>query len=144
MPFKITGLDHVVLRVKNPQAMLHFYCRILGCTLERELDDLGLIQLRAGASLIDLVPTDKPLGQKGGGEPLPNHANMDHLCLRIEPFDEQALLHHLRGHGIEVEAAAVRYGADGFGPSIYVPDPEGNIVELKGPPSSPAQGNHPA
>ena len=116
--------------------MLDFYLKVLGCTQERELGHLGLIQLRAGASLIDLVPTTSPLGQNGRGVPLQQHANLDHLCLRIEPFDEAAIRAHFAEHGYDIEASAVRYGADGFGPSIYVYDPEGNTVELKGPPSA--------
>ena len=136
MAFTILGLDHVLLRIENKETMLDFYLNVLGCTQERQLDNLGLIQLRAGASLIDLVPTTSPLGQNGRGVPLQQHANLDHLCLRIEPFDEAAIRAHFTRHGYDIEAAAVRYGADGFGPSIYVYDPEGNTVELKGPPSA--------
>ena len=136
MTFAILGLDHVVLR--NRSRMLHFYCDLLGCTLERELEDLGLIQLRAGASIIDLLPIDKPLGQARQGEPLPQHANLEHFCLRIEPFDEAALRRHFQAHGMAFEPSEVRYGADGFGLSVYLTDPEGNIVELKGPPQKAA------
>ena len=136
MAFTILGLDHVLLRIEDKSTMLDFYLNVLGCTQERELGHLGLIQLRAGASLIDLVPTTSPLGQNGRGVPLQQHANLDHLCLRIEPFDEAAIRAHFTRHGYDIEAAAVRYGADGFGPSIYVYDPEGNTVELKGPPSA--------
>ena len=136
MAFTILGLDHVLLRIEDKPTMLDFYLKVLGCTQERELGHLGLIQLRAGASLIDLVPTTSPLGQNGRGVPLQQHANLDHLCLRIEPFDEAAIRAHFTRHGYDIEAAAVRYGADGFGPSIYVYDPEGNTVELKGPPSA--------
>ena len=134
MAFTILGLDHVLLRIEDKPTMLDFYLKVLGCTQERELGHLGLIQLRAGASLIDLVPTTSPLGQNGRGVPLQQHANLDHLCLRIEPFDEAAIRAHFAEHGYDIEASAVRYGADGFGPSIYVYDPEGNTVELKGPP----------
>ena len=136
MAFTILGLDHVLLRIEDKPTMLDFYLNVLGCTQERELGHLGLIQLRAGASLIDLVPTTSPLGQNGRGVPLQQHAHLDHLCLRLEPFDEAAIRAHFTRHGYDIEAAAVRYGADGFGPSIYVYDPEGNTVELKGPPSA--------
>ncbi|UOO82724.1 VOC family protein [Uruburuella testudinis] len=137
MAFEILGIDHVVLRIRNRQRMLDFYCKVLGCTLERELTDLGLIQLRAGRSIIDFAPIDKPLGQARSGEPLPEHANLEHFCLRIEPFDEALLTAHLQAHGIRMEEPAVRYGGDGFGPSIFITDPEGNIVELKGAPERP-------
>lgn len=138
MRWSILGLDHILLRINHKQAMLDFYVGVLGCTIERELDHLGLLQLRAGSTLIDLVPADSPLGRNGRGRPLAQHANLDHLCLRIEPFDEAAIRAHFAAHGHhDLEQVAVRYGADGFGPSLYVPDPEGNVVELKGPPLHP-------
>jgi catechol-2,3-dioxygenase len=120
--FRVTGLDHVVLRVRDVGSMVRFYSEVLGCAVEREVEELGLIQLRAGSSLIDLVDA-------AGGE----GQNMDHFCLRIEPFDPAALSRHLSRHGIEAGPVERRYGAEGFGPSIYIQDPEGNTVELKGP-----------
>lgn len=137
MVFQILAIDHVVLRIRDRQTMLDFYCNVLGCTLERELADLGLIQLRAGRSIVDFVPIDRPLGQARAGMPLPEHANLEHFCLRIEPFDEAALAAHLQSYGIEMETPAVRYGGDGFGRSVFITDPEGNIVELKGAPERP-------
>lgn len=132
--FRIAQIDHVVLRVKNLQLMLEFYQQVLGCTLERQETDLGLYQLRAGNSLIDLVPVDQPLGQKGGKAPQAEGHNMDHLCLRIEPFDAAALQLHFQNNGITAGPVESRYGAEGKGPSIYIQDPEGNTIELKGPP----------
>jgi glyoxylase I family protein len=134
-PPKLLGLDHVVLRVRNLDAALGFYAGMLGCTEERRIDALGLVQLRAGASLIDLVPVDSPLGKHGGGPPDPNARNVDHICLRIEPFDVEALAAHLRAHSVAPGDVGDRYGADGTGPSMYVRDPDGNVVELKGPPT---------
>jgi len=130
----IRQLDHVVLRVTDLLAMKRFYCDVLGCTIERERDELGLYQLRAGEALIDLVPVDGPLGRKGGAAPGAEGRNMDHFCLTVEPFDAEAITAHLRAHGADPAPVASRFGANGQGPSIYVPDPEGNIVELKGPP----------
>ena len=130
---RIRDLDHLVLRVVDLEAMLRFYCGVLGCTEERRLPDEGLVQLRAGGSLIDLVPVSGKLGAQGGAPPGREGRNVDHFCLRLESFDEPALRAHLAAHGITAPAAATRYGADGFGPSIYVHDPEGNTVELKGP-----------
>ncbi|PSJ38712.1 VOC family protein [Zobellella taiwanensis] len=130
--FKVLGVDHLVLRVRNPQRMLDFYCRILGCCLEREKTDIGLYQLRAGAQLIDLVDIRGPLG--GDGEAADQcKANMDHFCLRIEPFEPDALLNYFTLAGVICEPPALRYGAEGEGPSIYLFDPEGNQLELKGP-----------
>jgi catechol 2,3-dioxygenase-like lactoylglutathione lyase family enzyme len=133
---RIRDIDHVVLRVRDLERMIDFYCNALGCALEWRRDDLGLVHLRAGRSLIDLVPVDGPLGRQGGAAPGPEGRNMDHLCLRVEPFDEPGILAHLRASGARIGDIAPRYGADGTGPSIYVHDPDGNVVELKGPPAS--------
>jgi catechol 2,3-dioxygenase-like lactoylglutathione lyase family enzyme len=131
---KIKHLDHVVLRVAHLQPMMEFYTRVLGCPIEKVQGELGLYQLRAGGALIDLVPVDGPLGRKGGAAPGTEAHNMDHFCLRVEPFDADAIIAHLRAHGADPAPVASRYGAEGQGPSIYVADPEGNVVELKGPP----------
>jgi catechol 2,3-dioxygenase-like lactoylglutathione lyase family enzyme len=130
---RIRELDHVVLRVVDLEAMLRFYCGVLGCPVERREEELGLVQLRAGRSLLDLVPVAGPLGRAGGGAPDPARRNMDHLCFRVDPFDEAAIRARLTASGVAVGALRVRYGAEGLGPSIYVQDPEGNTVELKGP-----------
>jgi catechol 2,3-dioxygenase-like lactoylglutathione lyase family enzyme len=127
-------IDHVVLRVRDVEAMMAFYCGLLGCTLERRRDDIGLVQLRAGRSLIDLVPVEGRLGRQGGAAPGREGRNLDHLCLRIDPFDGEAIRAFLIGRGATAGEVASRYGAEGEGPSIYVSDPEGNTVELKGPP----------
>ncbi len=129
----IREIDHLVLRVIDLESMLRFYCDALGCTVERRSDDLGLVQLRAGRSLIDLVPVSGKLGQAGGAAPGSGGRNLDHFCVRIEPFDEPAIRTELSGLGIAVGPLATRNGAEGEGPSIYVSDPEGNTVELKGP-----------
>ncbi len=133
-PFELGGLDHVVLRVADPARSVRFYRDVLGCAVEREMEALGLIQLRAGRSLIDLVGVETPLGRLGGAAPGPEARNVDHVALRIDPFDEAALRAHLEAHGVEPGEVGRRYGADGFGPSMYVRDPDGNVVELKGPP----------
>ncbi len=133
---RIKQLDHLVLRVTDLPAMMRFYTDVLGCSVEKTREDLGLYQLRAGSALIDLVPVDGPLGRKGGAAPGKEARNLDHFCLRIEPYDAAAIIAHLRAHGAQPGPVESRYGAEGQGPSIYVPDPEGNIVELKGPADS--------
>lgn len=152
----ILGLDHVVLRVHDMPRMLRFYTEVLGCEIERTLKEIGLVQLRAGQSLIDLIPADKGIAdihmakpEATGGVQAANEAlsgpsehdartaavrNMDHFCLRIEPFDHSELINHLIKHGVVPSETRTRYGADGYGPSLYINDPEGNVVELKGPP----------
>jgi glyoxylase I family protein len=133
-PFQLQRIDHVVLRVRDAAAMQAFYCDVLGCSEERRQDAIGLVQLRAGDSLIDLVPVDGKLGRMGGAAPGAEGHNMDHLCLQVEPFDRDALVAHLEAHGVRIGDFGSRYGAEGEGPSQYLFDPEGNLVELKGPP----------
>jgi glyoxylase I family protein len=127
-------IDHLVLRVRDLDRMLGFYCGALGCTVERRQDNIGLVQLRAGRSLIDLVPVDGELGRAGGAAPGREGRNLDHFCLRVEPFDEATIRQTLQAHGASAGALEQRNGAEGEGASIYVTDPEGNVVELKGPP----------
>ena len=136
-PFALRQIDHVVLRVSDAGAMEDFYCNVLGCSVERRQEEIGLIQLRAGQSLIDLVPVDGRLGRKGGAAPGVEGRNMDHLCLRAEPFDRDGIVAYLQAHGVRIGEFGSRYGAEGEGPSQYLFDPEGNLIELKGPPTAP-------
>jgi len=131
---RIRDIDHVVLRIVDLDRMLSFYCGALGCTIERRRDDIGLLQLRAGRALIDLVPIGGKLGEMGGAPPGKEGRNLDHVCFRVEPFDESAIRAHLALHGVAAGPTEQRFGAEGEGPSIYLHDPEGNMVELKGPP----------
>jgi catechol 2,3-dioxygenase-like lactoylglutathione lyase family enzyme len=130
----IREIDHLVLRVSDLEQMLRFYCDALGCTVDRRLDSIGLVQLRAGSAMLDLVPVDGKLGSAGGAAPGKEGRNLDHFCFRVEPFDEAAIRAHLVAHGVAAGELESRNGAEGEGPSIYVTDPEGNVVELKGPP----------
>jgi glyoxylase I family protein len=132
-PFQLRGIDHIVLRVADLTRSLAFYVDGLGCTIELRRGDIGLIQLRAGASLIDVVPLDGQLGRAGGAGPGQEGRNVDHFALEIAPFDEAAIRAHLTGRGVEAGESARRYGAKGYGPSLYLTDPDGNVVELKGP-----------
>jgi len=131
-PFALRGLDHVVLRVRDVARMRAFYCDVLGATLEREQPELGLTQLRVGASLIDLITVDGTLGRAGGVAPASTGRNVDHICLAITDYDEEVLRDYLRAHGVTAGVAGSRYGAEGEGPSLYLEDPEGNGLELKG------------
>jgi len=129
----IREIDHVVLRVSDIDAMRRFYCDVLGATHVAYRPEFGMSHLRAGASMIDLVAVDGKLGMAGGAAPGREGRNLDHLCLRVEPFDQDAIVGHLKRHGVEIGEIRRRYGAEGNGISIYVTDPEGNTVELKGP-----------
>jgi catechol 2,3-dioxygenase-like lactoylglutathione lyase family enzyme len=133
MAIAIREIDHIVLRVTQLDTMIRFYCEVLGCRIERRQDEIGLVQLRAGASLVDLVPVNGKLGKMGGAAPGKEGRNVDHFCFRVEPFDEAAIRAHLAAHGVQAGPAEPRYGAEGEGPSIYLQDPENNTIELKGP-----------
>lgn len=130
----IRHIDHLVLRVVDLDAMMRFYIDVLGCTLEKIQEGPGLYQVRAGSSLIDLVPVDGKLGKAGGAAPGREGRNLDHFCLRLDPFDADEITRYLKEKGVEPGKVESRYGAEGEGPSIYVTDPEGNVVELKGGP----------
>lgn len=129
----IREIDHLVLRVRDIDAMRRFYCDVLGATHVAWRPEFGMSHLKAGRSMIDLVTVDGKLGSAGGAAPGREGRNLDHLCLRVEPFDQDAIVAHLEKHGIAVGEIRKRYGAEGNGVSIYVEDPEGNTVELKGP-----------
>ena len=131
-PIQVAAIDHVVIRIVDLELMLDFYCGVLGCVVERRQDEIGLIQLRAGNALIDLVPVTGKLGGLGGSAPGSEGRNMDHLCLRLEQFDVGEISGFLEAKGINAGDVGSRYGAEGFGPSIYINDPEGNVIELKG------------
>jgi catechol 2,3-dioxygenase-like lactoylglutathione lyase family enzyme len=133
-PIEIRGLDHVVLRISDLSRSLRFYVELLGCREERRSDALGLVQLRAGANLIDLVDVNSPLGKLGGPRAGAQARNVDHIALQLEHFDADAIRARLTEFGVEAGEVAQRYGALGMGPSMYVRDPDGNVIELKGPP----------
>ncbi|MGF1704297.1 VOC family protein [Enterovibrio baiacu] len=128
----IVAIDHLVLRTTHLDDMLTFYVNILGCSIERQTSEqTGLTQLRAGNALIDIVTVDSELGAMGGGAPKASGNNLDHFCLQIAPQSEGDILQHLNQHGVETPAFTKRYGAEGYGNSLYIKDPEGNTVELR-------------
>src|SRR2546423_9917405 len=128
----IQDIDHVVLRARDLPRMVKFYCEVIGCSVEWDRPDRGLVHLRAGRCMIDLVSVDGPTGQRGGAAPGADGHNMDHLCLRIKAFDVDSIVKHLEAHGAQIGKINDRFGAEGKGMSIYLQDPEGNTVELKG------------
>ena len=133
-PIQTTGLDHIVLRIVDKERMISFYRDVLGCPVEWDRPEIGLTHIRAGGSLIDLVTVDGKLGQMGGAAPGPEARNLDHFALAVRPFDEAAIRAHLAAHGVAIIDEGQRFGAEGNGTSLYLQDPEGNTVELKGPP----------
>jgi glyoxylase I family protein len=124
LPLKIREIDHVVLRCREQSRMIDFYTRVLGLVEERRIDKIGLVQLRAGAGLIDLVPAADPRVESG--------LNVDHFCLGVDVADLEEAIRYLHANAVEILGEpATRYGARGMGLSIYLRDPEGNVVELK-------------
>ncbi len=134
LPFSIQCIDHLVFRVLDLPRSVAFYQAVLGCEVARRRDDLGLIHIRVGSSMVDLISVDGKLGRAGGAGAGVEGRNVDHLCLRINPFIEESIVAHLKLHGITPHGpAATNFGAQGEGLSLYFDDPDGNTIELKGP-----------
>eukprot|EP00918_Siedleckia_nematoides_P078609 GHVU01172047.1.p1 GENE.GHVU01172047.1~~GHVU01172047.1.p1 ORF type:complete len:146 (-),score=7.55 GHVU01172047.1:198-635(-) len=128
----IVGIDHIVLRTDKLKQMLDFYCIVLGCKIERETSlETGLTQLRAGNALIDIVDVNSELGRAGGGKPSLTENNLDHFCLLLTTINEQEIRDHFKRLNIEIPEFERRYGAQGYGLSVYVEDPQGNTIELR-------------
>ena len=138
--FKPMNIDHVVLRVNDLARSVRFYEDVIGAKVERRVEKIGLAQIRLGTSMIDLIAVDGPLGREGGAGPGKEGRNVDHICVKIDRFDENGLIRFLRTSGVEPFDIAKRFGADGYGPVMYCRDPDGNMIELKGP-SEPVPAN---
>ena len=129
---RVQAIDHIVLRTTDVARLVAFYSDVLGCDVERTLPaETGLTQLHAGSALIDIIDVDSSLGRAGGEAPTAKGNNLDHFCLRIEAMEQDALSDWLQSKGIEPGTFETRYGAEGFGPSIYITDPDHNTVELR-------------
>jgi catechol 2,3-dioxygenase-like lactoylglutathione lyase family enzyme len=126
---QIRRIDHLVLRVRDIEAMRKFYCDVLGAEHIAYRPRFGMSHLRVGECMLDLVE----IGKRGLAAPENGRLNLDHFCFRVEPFDQQAIVAHLQRHNVALGPIRERYGAEGNGVSIYLTDPEGNTVELKGP-----------
>lgn len=128
----VTGLDHLVLRVRDLERAVSFYGDLLGlpieCLEEYRAGTRPFISARVGGQLIDLVP-DPTYDPAAGAE----QSGFLHLCLRVRGRLAGDLLPRLRARAVDVieEAPVLRLGATGYGPSIYVRDPDGYVVELK-------------
>jgi catechol 2,3-dioxygenase-like lactoylglutathione lyase family enzyme len=131
-PFALEGLDHVVLLVGDMARARAFYCAVLGCTVEGTLPEHGMVQLRAGTALIDLVDIGTAEGA-WARPPVEGGRNVDHVCIATGPWDEAAMRAHLAAHDVAIVEEGIRTGARGDGLSFYIADPFGNVIELKGP-----------
>ena len=143
-PFAFRKLDHIVLRCRDAQKMLDFYVGVLGAEPDRIGRMSGcLSHLRIGASMIDLQAYDAPSWRKlhAGGAGIaedaalpardPEAGTLDHFAIVVEPYDPEPTRAYLAGKGYPVFSEGERYGADGNGYSMYLRDPEGNVIELK-------------
>ena len=128
----IVGIDHIALRMADLDRAVGFYGAILGMPIERRRIELGMVQLRAGKSLIDLVCNGRSPVLTLGEARHSKFGNLDHLCLRVAEFNSDKIRIELENAGVAVGPTAIRYGSSGDAPSLYLSDTEGNGLELRG------------
>ncbi len=116
-------IDHIVINVNSRKRMARFYCEILGFSVEREIS--SMTQLRLGSILIDLIDFEVE-----NQFPVRNK-NIDHFCLSVSPFDCIKIVKHFKLNKVRYEEASKKYGASGYGESLYFYDIEDNKIELK-------------
>ena len=128
---KITEMDHIVLRNKDVEESLRFYTDVLGLQAERVAEwragEVRFPSARINAdTIIDFFGTDQdPIGKDGV-------KNQDHFCMVIEPTDMEELKAKFEAMGGEIQAGpGKRWGSHGDGISLYIYDPDGNVVELR-------------
>ena len=132
VPFSLVGIDHVVFLVDDMARAMAFYCDMLGAVPGYSYPALGMEQLWCGSALIVLWDVTHP-GAARAVPAIKGGRNVDHLCIATSPFDPGALRAHLKAHGVAIEREATHGGARGMGFSVYIRDPFGNKLELKGP-----------
>ena len=128
---KITEMDHIVLRVKDVEESLRFYTEILGMGSERvdqwRAGEIRFPSARINAdTIIDFFGSDQePIGKEGV-------KNQDHYCMVIEKTDMEALKARFEAIGVDIQAGpGKRWGSHGDGISLYIYDPDNNVVELR-------------
>lgn len=128
---RITGMDHIVLRVKNVEESLRFYSDVLGLKPERvDLWRQGEVPFPSARinddTIIDLLATGQaPIGKDG-------LRNQDHFCMVIESMDMHDLKAKFESIGVEIQGGpGKRWGAHGDGISLYLYDPDYNVIELR-------------
>jgi glyoxylase I family protein len=134
-PFVPEGIDHVLLLISGMETALKFYCDVLGLNIHNQIPQHAMVQLRAGGALIDLVDLESPQGNWARPTPAGGR-NLDHICIALAAHDETALRAHLAQHQVAIVEEGMHGGARGESLSIYIRDPAGNSIELKGPPSA--------
>jgi glyoxylase I family protein len=121
-PFELLGLDHLLLHVRGMAEAELFYCGVLGCEVKHRMGRLGMIELSAGVTLVDI---DDPNGAWAldGAE---RGRNLDHFAILTDGWDEPAMRAWLARHGVAIEEERAEEGELSF----YLRDPSGNLVEL--------------
>ena len=128
---KITEMDHIVLRNKDVEESLRFYTEVLGLQAERVAEwragEVRFPSARINAdTIIDFFGTDQESIGKDGVK------NQDHFCMVIEPTDMEELKAKFEAMGVEIQAGpGKRWGSHGDGISLYIYDPDENVVELR-------------
>ncbi len=128
---KITEMDHIVLRVKDVDVALKFYTETLGLKPERieqwRAGEVRFPSARLNAdTIIDFFASDQEPGGREGSR------NQDHFCMVIEPRDMDELKAQFEAIGVDIQAGpGKRWGSHGDGISLYVYDPDDNVVELR-------------
>ena len=132
---KITGLDHIVLNVRDIDRSLAFYTQVLGLKGERVQEfregKVGFPSVRINEhTIIDLFPLKGAEVQEKIAEKA--HRNLNHFCLVVEKEDFSEIVEYLKGHGIAIREGPIsRWGAQGRATSVYFFDPDGNEVEIR-------------
>jgi len=141
-PFSLLGIDHIVFLIDDMPNALKFYGEVLGCQPGYSYPKIGMEQLWCGNALIVLSDTTHP-SAKSKIPPAKGRSNIDHVCINLSPIEVPDLIAHLNAHNVQIDATAFHGGARGMGNSVYIQDPFGNRLELKGPPVYP-DGREPA
>jgi catechol 2,3-dioxygenase-like lactoylglutathione lyase family enzyme len=131
--FTVTGMDHIVLKVRDMDRVLDFYLNVLGLKGER------LEEFRQGRvpfpsvrinhdTIIDLFPVQA----SADDVPDARSSDLDHFCLVVDQTDMSQVVAYLQRHGVAIQQGPVtRWGAHGNGTSIYFSDPENRQIEIR-------------
>jgi len=128
---KITEMDHIVLRNKDVEVSLKFYTEVLGLKAERvdkwKAGEIRFPSARINSdTIIDFFGSDQEPVDRDGVK------NLDHFCMVIEPTDMEELKNKFIAMGVGIQAGpGKRWGSHGDGISLYIYDPDDNVVELR-------------
>jgi glyoxylase I family protein len=121
-PFKLLGLDHLLLHVRGMAEAERFYCGVIGCSVEHRLPKYAMLELSAGVTLVDTKDPSGSWALEGAAA----GRNVDHFAILTDGFEEEPMGEWLAANKVPIEE--VRDEGEEF--SFYVRDPSGNLVEL--------------